>query len=245
MRGMFELCCWLLPPSRLKNAILRRFGHRIAVTARIGPIMVLGVGRFEIGEHTCIGPFNVFKDLSLVRMDDVVDIGSFNWVSAARDFQEIDPQAGTLHFGNGAGMRSRNYLDCSGTILVGPYAAIGGQRVFLQSHEPDFEHHRQTASRIVVGHHSVTASGSMMLAGARLPDQSVLAANSTMLAPKATDELPRGVYAGSPAKWKAETRGEWYVRTTHRMPGTIGNGPMGPATDDPAFTEWKAVVAVE
>jgi acetyltransferase-like isoleucine patch superfamily enzyme len=238
MLAMLESLCWLfLPPSRLKNAILRRFGHQISDTAVIGPTIALGVKRFEIGENVRIALFNVFKDLSLARLDDDAVVESWNWISAAPEFQEIDAQAGTLHVQRAGKIGSRNYIDCSGTIILRPYCFVGGNRVFLQSHEPDFQLDRQMVGRIVIGHHALVNSCSVLLMGAQVPDQSVLAPNSTMRAPKPDDEMPRGVYSGSPAKWTGETEGVWFERTSLVMKGSIVQGPMGPAEFDPALTD--------
>lgn len=216
MLGKIQILCWLLPPSPLKNAILRRFGHQIAQTASIGPLLVMGVRRFEIGEHVRINPFNVFKGLSLARLDSKAWIASWNWISAAAEFQAVDPKAGTLHMGESSKVGSRNYLDCSGTIIVRPFGWVGGNRTFLQTHEPDLENHRQTAGRIVIGHHSLVHSCCVLLKGAYLPDQSVLETNSTLL-PSREGEPRRGVYQGSPAKWTGETSGRFFERTTTVM----------------------------
>jgi acetyltransferase-like isoleucine patch superfamily enzyme len=226
MRAAIETICWLLPPSQLKNNLLRRFGHHVATTARVGPTIVLGVKRFEIGSDVAISPGNVFKNLSLVRLDNKVLVGSWNWITAAPAFQLIDPQAGTLILEEGAAITSRHYLDATGTIVMGPYARIGGGRAYIQTHEPDFENFRVAAGRIEIGHHSLVGSCAVMLKGARLPDQSILGANSTMLA-GADDGQKRGLYAGSPARWRRETTGEWFVSTTHFATDYVVDAPMG------------------
>jgi acetyltransferase-like isoleucine patch superfamily enzyme len=236
MRAAIEIVCWLFPPTRLKNNFLRRFGHHISATARIGPTIVLGVRRFEIGENVLIAPFNVFKNLSLVRLDDNVIIGSWNWITAAAEFQQIDPQAGTLHMGYGAAMTSRHYLDCSGTIIMKRHARIGGGRAYLQTHEPDFEHFRQTVGRIVLGDHALVSTCAVVLKGAHLPDRSLLAANSTMLA-LSKEHQQSGVYAGSPAQWRRDIDGEYFRSGDHMMTEFVVDGPMGPL-EDPTATEW-------
>jgi acetyltransferase-like isoleucine patch superfamily enzyme len=228
-----EVLCWLLPPSGLKNAILRRFGHRISTTAHIGPVLAFGVTRFEIGEHVRINPLNVIKDLSLVRLDDEVWINSWNWISAAPEFQLVSPEAGVLHIGRGGKVGSRNYLDCSGTIIIRPYGWVGGNRTFLQTHDVDLKNEQQKAGRIVIGHHSLVHSCSVLLMGAYLPDQSVLATNSTMLASTANEER-RGVYAGSPATWQGETGGQWFERTGVVMTDHVIDGPIGLESDTPS-----------
>jgi acetyltransferase-like isoleucine patch superfamily enzyme len=242
MRVAIEFLFWLLPPSRVKNFLLRRLGHRISATARIGPTIVLGVRRFEIGGNVLISPGNVVKNLGLARLDDNARIGSWNWISAAPEFQRIDPRAGTLIMEDGATITSRHYLDATGTIVMKPHARIGGGRAFIQTHEPDFDHFRVAAGRIVIGHHSLVGSCAVMLKGAHLPDQSVLAANSTMIA-RRDDDQRRGVYAGSPARWRRETDGKWFVTTDYFASEFVVDGPMGSlpeastATDRPEDQE--------
>jgi acetyltransferase-like isoleucine patch superfamily enzyme len=233
---MLQVLIWLLPPSRLKNRILCSFGHVIAPTARVGPTIVLDVGRLEIGDHARLGLLNVFRGLSTVRLDAYAAVESWNWISAHPAFQQIDPQAVTLLLGYGAKIGSRNYLDCSGTIAARPYCHIGGNRCVLQTHQPDFLHDRQTGGRITVGHHSMVSSCAVMLKGAYLPDRSLLGANSTMTAAVGHDRR-QGLYAGSPAVWKRETHGEWFDRTTHMMTGHVVDGPMGPLAEDAMLEE--------
>lgn len=240
MRRVLELLAWLLPASETKNSILRRFGHRIAHGARIDPNVVVGVGRFDVGSDTHIWPFNVFRGLSLVELDDHAMIKSWNWITADPQFQAVDVGAGTLHMQFGSGVGARNHLDCSGTIIVRPYGFVGGHRTFLQTHQPNVNRGTQSAGRIVVGHHSLVASCSILLTGAELPAQSVLAANST-LAPLAEPNLRRGVYAGSPATWKTTTQGEWFDRTDHWMHDCVIDAPMGPEVEDVTAVEQTAL----
>jgi acetyltransferase-like isoleucine patch superfamily enzyme len=230
VRAIIEFLAWLLPPCRAKNVVLRRFGHSISDTANIGPTLVAGVGRFEIGDGVVILPFNVIKGLSLVRLDDFAVIASWNWIAAAQQFQRLDPKAGTLHVQFAAKIGSRNILDSSGTIILRPYSVVGGNLTYLQSHEPDFEHERQTAGRIVIGHHSLVNSCALVLKGASLPDQSILDANATLL--PATQERPSGIYTGSPAIWKGDVKGKWFERSALVMKADIVEGPMGPRVAD-------------
>ena len=228
---MLRIChilVWLLPASALKNRLLGRFGHEVSATASVGPNLVLGGGRFEIGDRTRINPFNTFKSMSLVRLDSEAWIASWNWISAAPEFQLIDPLAGTLHMKRASKVGSRSYLDCSGTVIIGEYAWVGGNRTFLQTHELDLVNDRQTAGQIVIGHHALVHSCCVLLKGAYLPDQSVLETNSTLLP---CDDRRRGIYGGSPAKWKADTEGKWFDRASIDTGGSSIEGAMGPQTD--------------
>ena len=228
---MLQTLCWLLPPSTFKNRLLGKFGHSISPTARIGPAVVRRVARFEIGDGARISLFNVFSGMRLVHLDRYAAIESWNWVSAHPAFQEVDPQAGTFFLGYSAKLGSRNYVDASGTVVLRDYAAVGGHRVFIQTHEPDFTLYLQRVGRITIGHHSLVGSCAVMLKDAYLPDQSLLAANSTMTSASARDRK-RGLYAGSPAVWKRETVGRYFDRAERFMTEFVVDGPMGVLDED-------------
>ena len=228
---MLQTLCWLLPPSSFKNRLLCRFGHSISASARVGPVLVRSVARFEIGDGVRVSPFNVFSGLRLVHLDTYAAIEKWNWISAHPAFQEVDPQAGTFYLGYSAKLGSRNYVDASGTVVLRDYAAVGGHRVFIQTHEPDFKLYLQRVGRVTIGHHSLVGSCAVMLKDAFLPDQSLLAANSTMTSASARDRK-RGLYAGSPAVWKRETEGRYFDRPERFMTEFVVDGPMGVLQED-------------
>jgi acetyltransferase-like isoleucine patch superfamily enzyme len=227
---MLELLCWLLLPSKLKNRLLCRFGHVISADANVGVVIVMGVGRFELGRGSTINHFNVFRGLSSVRMEDHAEMGSLNWVSADPAFQSADPEAGTLFLGYCAKIGNRNYIDCSGTVVVREYGGIGGNRCLIQTHEPDYINCRQTVGRVTIGHHSSVGSNAVMLKGAYLPDQSLLAANSTMTG-QSIPECKSGLYAGSPAVWKKDAPGKYFDRIG-KMTERIVDARMGVLEED-------------
>lgn len=228
---LFQSPFWLLPASSLKNRVLGLFGHQIAGTARIGPSIVVGVRHIKIGEYARIEIFNVFRGMSVVQLGDYAIVESWNWISAHPIYQHIDAGAGTFYMGFRAKLGSRNYLDCSGTIAIRPYGTVGGNRCLLQTHQPDFEHDRQTAGRITVGRHASIGSCAVLLKGAFLPDRSILAANSTLTADASRERRP-GLYAGSPAKWKKELGGAWFERHSYEMTDHVVDEPMGVTADD-------------
>jgi acetyltransferase-like isoleucine patch superfamily enzyme len=227
---VIQILLWLLPASRLKNRLLNRFGHDIDPSAHLGPNLVVGVRKFQIGANAAIGPFNVIRGMGLVRMSEYAIINSWNWISAHPIYQTIDCEAGTLFLGTCARIGSRNYLDSSGTIIVKAFAYVGGNKCVLQTHEPHFATDEQSVGRITVGHHSMVGTRAVLLKGAALPDKSLLAANSTLVSGK-SDGRP-GLYAGSPAVWKRETEGDWFSRNTYTMGGYLINEPMGVLPND-------------
>jgi acetyltransferase-like isoleucine patch superfamily enzyme len=227
---VIQILCWLMPASRLKNRLLRMFGHDVHPSAHIGPNLVVGVSKFEIGQTAAIGPFNVFRGLGLVRLSEYSIVNSWNWISAHPIYRTVDPDAGTLFLGTCARIGSRNYLDSSGTIVIKAFSYVGGNKCLLQTHEPDFATDQQSVGRITIGHHSMVGSRAVLLKGAELPDESLLAANSTLV--RASRARRKGLYAGSPAAWKRDTEGDWFSRNTYTMGGHIIDEPMGILRND-------------
>ena len=226
---MIQILCWLLPASRLKNQLLSLFGHDIHPSSHIGPNLVVGVVKFEIGQNVAIGPFNVFRGLGLVRLGKYSIINSWNWISAHPVYRSIDRDAGTLFLGTCSRIGSRNYLDSSGTIVLKAFSYVGGNKCLLQTHEPHFATDEQSVGRITIGHHSMVGSRAVLLKCAALPDESLLAANSTLV--RGSDGR-KGLYAGSPAVWKRATEGDWFTRNTYSMNGHIIDEPMGILPED-------------
>jgi acetyltransferase-like isoleucine patch superfamily enzyme len=227
---MIQILLWFLPASRLKNRLLNRFGHDIDPSAHLGPNLVVGVRKFQIGANAAIGPFNVIRGMGLLRMSEYAIINSWNWISAHPIYQTIDCDAGTLFLGTCARIGSRNYLDSSGTIIVKAFAYVGGNKCVLQTHEPHFATDEQSVGRITVGHHSMVGTRAVLLKGAALPDKSLLAANSTLVSGKSDGR--QGLYAGAPAVWRRAVEGEWFTRNTYTMGGHVIEEPMGVLPND-------------
>ncbi len=210
---LFQALLWLLPANVVKNAALRRFGHRIGRNVRLGPTLVLGCRRFVIADGVTIALGNVFRDMNEIRLGREVLIGSWNWISAHPGYQQYSELAGRLIVADGAFITSRHYLDCSGTIEVGEWSTIAGQRSTLQTHEMDVVTNRTTVGTVRIGNRALVATGCIMLRGSSLPDRSVLAAGSTMTRPKPEATPQQGLWGGSPARFIKPMQGEWFDRT--------------------------------
>ena len=218
---------WALPASSMKNRMLRRFGHDVDPSASIGPNIVLGVKNCVLERNSRVRPFNVIRDLTFLRVGEKAMIGSFNWISAHPDFRGVDPSAGTVEMGYGSRIGGRCYIDASGLVRLGDYACLGGTRCFVQTHQPDFDEYKQRVGMVSVGHHSLIGSCAVMLMGSALPEKSVLAANATLLKRRENERLESGLYAGSPAKWRRATKGDYFERSGVTMEGAILDEPLG------------------
>ena len=194
-----QVAVWLLPASRLKNKILSFFGHEIAHSAYIGPILAFNLGHVIMGEECRINTANIFRSLRLLKLEDKAGIGQLNTISAFPGFSRLDRTAGCLVMRKGAFITSRHYIDCSGGVEMGEFSALYGQRTTLLTHEIDMSTNEQTAGSVTIGARSSVLTNCVILKGAYLPPRSLLAAHSTMLKSKGPNP-PEGLYAGTPAR---------------------------------------------
>lgn len=199
---------WLLPASSLKNRLLRRFGHVIAADASLGTCLVLSLGHLHAGERAVIATASFVRGVrELVVSDDAV-ICPWNILTAHPAFQHAG-ENGVLWMGTHAVITSRHSIDCSGRVVLGAFSSVAGHGTQILSHEIDFGVPAQTCSDIEIGDHSFVGTRCTVLAGARLPDRSVLAAGSLLR--RGPDEGP-GLYTGSPARRKRALDGAWFHR---------------------------------
>lgn len=215
-----SLIIWLLPSCGFKRWALRGLGNNIADNAIIGPTLVLGCGKFSLGNGSIIARFNVFKGLAHVQLDGKNFIGSWNQFTAAPEFQNYSDRVGMLWMKEQSFMTSRHYIDCSGQVILGAYAGIGGIKSIFQSHEQDYVENEETIGRIVFGDYAGSLTACIMLKDSYLPERSLLAAGSVMVKAKEGSELPKsGLYAGVPARFVKEIKYfAWWDRDFYYTP---------------------------
>ncbi len=98
--------------------------------------------------------------------------------------------------GRHSNLTSRHYVDCSNHVQIGEFATVAGARSQILTHAIDFRRCRQVSAPVQIGKYCFVGTACVMLKGARLPDYSVLAANSTLAR---AFEDPFTLYSGVPA----------------------------------------------
>jgi acetyltransferase-like isoleucine patch superfamily enzyme len=217
-----SLILWLLPNSSFKTWGLRRLGNHIGDNVKLGPSLVLGCGRFSLGDGAAITNFNSFRNLSSVELGPKAFIGNFNQFTAAPDYQLFSPLVGKFIAGELTIVTNRHYFDCSGQIILRPFAGIGGIRSIFQSHEIDLEDNQTKVGRVVLGENAMTCTACTLLKDSHLPDRSVLAAGSILTKSKDGASPPTsGLYAGAPARFIREVKEfDWWTRDSYNTPVT-------------------------
>ena len=197
-------------------------GNQIGGNAKVGPILVLDCGKFTLGEDCTISSFNVFKGVAHIQLDGKNFIGSWNQFTAAPGYQDYSDRIGMLWMKEQSFVTNRHYIDCSGQVILEPYAAVSGIKCIIQSHELDLVDNKTTVGRVVLGERSVISTACIMLKESRLPNRSILAAGSVMVKAKDNGEAPKsGLYGGAPARYIKElTDLQWWHRDSYHTPVT-------------------------
>lgn len=202
-----SLLAWLLPSSGFKMWALRALGNTIGHDVVLGPTVVLNCGRFTIADGAAIMSFNIFKQLSGVELGPQSVIGRFNQFTAAPDYQRYSPFVGKLIVGEFGYITNRHYIDCSGQVILRPYAVVGGIKSTIQSHEADLVENTSKPGRIILGRNAMTGTGCILLKDSYLPERSILAAGSVLSRAKDRDSMAvSALYGGAPARFLREIK---------------------------------------
>jgi acetyltransferase-like isoleucine patch superfamily enzyme len=231
-----SLIIWLLPNSGVKRWALRALGNNIAESATTGSTLVLGCGTFSLGDDCIVSKFNIFKGLAHIRMDGKNFIGSWNQFTAASEFQNYSDRVGLLWMKEQSFVTNRHYIDCSGQVILEPYAAVGGIKSIIQTHELDIAENVTTVGRVVFGEKAVSSTACVMLKDSYLPKRSMLAAGAVLVKAKPGGNLPEsGLYAGAPARFVKEIKDfVWWTRDSYYTPVTgVDDEKFGPADNQP------------
>ncbi|BBZ22076.1 acyltransferase [Mycolicibacter hiberniae] len=214
-----SLIAWLLPSSDFKLRILRSLGNHIGRDVAIGPNLVLNCGRFSIADGAAIMSFNIFKQLSSIELGPQSVIGRFNQFTAAPEYQRYSPLVGKLIVGEFGYITNRHYVDCSGQVILRPYAVVGGIKSTIQSHEADLAENTSKPGRVILGRNAMTGTGCILLKDSYLPERSVLAAGSVLSRAKDRDGMVSGLYGGAPARFLREIKDmEFWHRACNYTP---------------------------
>ena len=216
-KAPFYLMLALLPNS-LKILILNKFlGCEIDRTASIG-LSYLYAKKIKMGPNARIGHFNVIRGLELLELCDSATILTMNSITAASldrsdQFKDEKDRFPALMMGAHSAIVKKHFFDCNNTIQIGAYSTIAGIGSAFFTHGINVHSNKQESAPIEIGKYCMVSACCVCLKGSKLPDASVLAANSTL---HKTFTEPNGLYSGVPAQLvkKLDPEGVYFLRTT-------------------------------
>jgi acetyltransferase-like isoleucine patch superfamily enzyme len=192
----------MMAPNVLRRFIMRKLlKWDVSSSARLSRLSYIDVGVLTMGQGASIGAFTVIKGLRNLQLGSFGIIGRLNWISAFPEANRTmfvntgrDP---SLYVEQHAAITNRHLIDCTDAVRIGEYSTVAGFRSQLLTHSIDLKRNVQSCKPIRIGRYSFVGTACVLLGGARVPDQAIVAAGSVVI-----DDLPQAwaLYAGTPAR---------------------------------------------
>jgi acetyltransferase-like isoleucine patch superfamily enzyme len=166
-----------------------------------------------------IASFSICKPIDRLHIGEDSALGKMIFITGIptrnkRHFQHVVDRKCELVIGQRVGIPPRKFIDCCGGVYIGDYTIIAGLWTQILTHGIDIYHSRQDAKPVKIGKYCFVGTGCTILAGAALPDYSVLGGGAVLN--KAYYE-GGWLYAGNPAQPKKRLDPiviPWMSRTT-------------------------------
>jgi acetyltransferase-like isoleucine patch superfamily enzyme len=155
-----------------------------------------------MGPGTRIGSLNVIKGMNILHLQENARIGNLNWISGLptttdKHFLQNKKRRPQLIMGAESAITHRHLIDCTDTVSIGKYSTLGGWYSQILTHSIDVESNRQDAQPVKIGDYCFIGTRAILLKGACLPDNSLLAAGAVL---NDSFSEPFTIFGGVPAK---------------------------------------------
>ena len=174
----------VLLPWKIRRYILNKyFLYNIAPTAHIG-LSFIYPRHLTMGEGATIGHLNVAINLDCIIMGRNCIISRSNWITGyptgtdSLHFAHDKERRSELIMGDESSITKKHHIDCTNSVTLGEFAAIGGYDTQILTHSVDMMECRQDSHPITIGKYSLVATRSIITGGAQLPAYSVLCAGA-------------------------------------------------------------------
>jgi acetyltransferase-like isoleucine patch superfamily enzyme len=190
-------------PQVLKRHFLTFFyGFEISKSSYIG-LSLLNVKHLVLKDNARIGHLNVFKGLEKLIVGSHSSIGNLNWITGfpsnnSKHFSHLSFRTPSLLIGVHSAITNRHLIDCTAEFKIGDFTTFAGFRSQVLTHSIDLKLCRQNAIPIEIGDYCFVGTNCVLLPGARLPNRSILAANSLLVDDTFKEEYV--LYGGVPAQ---------------------------------------------
>jgi acetyltransferase-like isoleucine patch superfamily enzyme len=201
MRLLAYIFGFLLPWSLRRRWLRLTLGYRLHPTSRIGFSLLLPTV-LTLGEHSRIGNLNVCRRIDALTLGPHAIIGSANWIAGTPShdptfYSHLPDRRADFVMGEHSALTNRHYVDCTAGVTIGHHSTVAGVGSQIFTHEIDIADSVQEARPLVIGAYSMVGTGTILLAGSRVPDHSVIGAGSVVATPL---QAAYWLYAGAPAR---------------------------------------------
>ncbi|HKG15204.1 MAG TPA: hypothetical protein VKB12_17910 [Pyrinomonadaceae bacterium] len=198
-------------PGFLKRPLYRRlFGYRIGRRVRLGLSLidareceiaddvsighlnlVVGVGKFTVGEHARVGHLNVIRGGEEVSLGRYAEILRMNEINSIPDPVVVNPTDPRFSLGDGAVVTAGHKIDFTDRVQIGRRTILGGRNSSL------WTHNRQRTRPIEIGELTYVGSEIRVAPGGVIPSRCIIGIGSVVTGRLEGEYL---LIAGVPAK---------------------------------------------
>jgi acetyltransferase-like isoleucine patch superfamily enzyme len=201
MRKLLQILLLPLPWPLRRGLMNRLFGYEIHSTARIGWAWI-DPDALQMGPGSRIGHLTVCKGVAVLSLGPNATIGRGNWITGfprghARHFAHQPDRRPELRIGAHAAITHRHIIDCTNCVTVGDFSTIAGFGTQILTHSIDLAACRQSSAPVHVGRYCFVGTACVIVAGAELPDCSILGAASLL---DRAQTVGHCLYLGVPAR---------------------------------------------
>jgi acetyltransferase-like isoleucine patch superfamily enzyme len=164
----------------------------IADDVKIGHLnVVIGVGKFGVGEHARIGHLNVLRGGEEIRLGRYSEIIRLNEINSIPDPVVVNPVEPRFTLGDGSIITASHKIDFTDRVEIGSRTIIGGRNSSL------WTHNRQRTRPITIGSFTYVGSEIRVAPGGVIPSRCIVGIGSVITGRL---EGENQLIAGVPAK---------------------------------------------
>lgn len=198
-------------PGFLKRPLYRwLFGYRIGRRVRLGLSLidarecvidddvsighlnlVVGVGKFTVGEHARVGHLNVIRGGDEVSLGRYAEILRMNEINSIPDPIVVNPTDPRFTLGDGAVITAGHKIDFTDRVSIGRRTILGGRNSSL------WTHNRQRTRPVEIGELTYVGSEIRVAPGGVIPSRCIVGIGSVVTGRLEGEYL---LIAGVPAK---------------------------------------------
>ena len=200
MKFVIKIIAVLLPWPLKRMLLQLVFGYKIDPSAYIG-LSWIYPEKLQMANGARIEHFNVAIHLDSIILKENARVGRNNWITGIsvknqKHFTHQKDRMAALILEKESAITKNHHIDCTNLVSIGAFTILGGYQTQILTHSIDFINNRQHSNPIHIGSYCFVGTRCIIMGGAKLPDNSILGANSLL---NKEFKEPYFLYAGSPA----------------------------------------------
>ncbi|WP_313581531.1 acyltransferase [Chishuiella sp.] len=190
-------------PWKIRRILLNKiFKYDIHKTSKIGYSIILSK-KLLMEKHSRIGNFSFCQGIDLLHLKEYGRLGTFNYITGYSSylkshFSHVKNRKCEFIIGKHSAVTSRHFLDATAGIYIGNYTTFAGIKSQILTHSIDIELNIQDAEMVEIGDYCFVGTACIFLKGSKLPNNSILGANSLL---NKKNEKECALYGGVPARY--------------------------------------------